>query len=522
MDLSESLLSTYSKEDKLGIEVSDFGPIVEASIDLRPLTVFVGPSNTGKTYLATLIYALHRYFSGRSTPWRFPLNYQRLLDVSPQHVVRETADAFDEFVQQVSIEADKPFGERNIVLPGPIAGAIRSVFETNGGKIGDEIGRCFGVAKTEALIRKGRARTARVVIQRHIPDEPIPFEHELTFKGQETQFKMTVPGEGLLTAVDIGIGEAGKPHDLLNHEIQDVVSRVRRAGKDRDFLARQLLEVIIDLALPQLAGPLSCTPYFLPADRTGVMNAHSTIVNSIIGGASMAGLSPATRIPILTGVLSDFLQQLIDLVQPTHVRSNDLDDLGKRIEDDILNGSVHVESSDTLNYPRFAYRPKGWKSELPLVNASSMVSEIAPLILFLRHFVRRGDALIIEEPESHLHPAMQVEFTQRLVALVHAGVNVIVTTHSEWVLETLGNLVRLAELPPERREGIKGADLSLSRDHIGAWSFKPKRSPRGSVVEEIKFDADAGGLRSDYDEVAERLYNDWATIGNRATDNTSQ
>ena len=40
------------------IEVEDFGPIVHAHVDLRPLTVFVGPSNTRKSYLAILIYAL--------------------------------------------------------------------------------------------------------------------------------------------------------------------------------------------------------------------------------------------------------------------------------------------------------------------------------------------------------------------------------------------------------------------------------------------------------------------------------
>ncbi len=39
--------------DSLELEVADFGPIVNAKIDLRPLTVFVGPSNTGKSYLAT-------------------------------------------------------------------------------------------------------------------------------------------------------------------------------------------------------------------------------------------------------------------------------------------------------------------------------------------------------------------------------------------------------------------------------------------------------------------------------------
>ena len=51
-------------EDTLELEVKDFGPIVEAKIALRPLTVFIGASNTGKSYLAILIYALHRYFSG--------------------------------------------------------------------------------------------------------------------------------------------------------------------------------------------------------------------------------------------------------------------------------------------------------------------------------------------------------------------------------------------------------------------------------------------------------------------------
>ena len=48
------------------IAVKNFGPIAEANIDLRPLTVFVGPSNTGKTYFATLVYALHGMFKGFS------------------------------------------------------------------------------------------------------------------------------------------------------------------------------------------------------------------------------------------------------------------------------------------------------------------------------------------------------------------------------------------------------------------------------------------------------------------------
>ena len=56
------------------LAVKDFGPIAEATVELRPFTVFVGASNTGKSYLAILLYALHRFF-GRRDPtngWHIP------------------------------------------------------------------------------------------------------------------------------------------------------------------------------------------------------------------------------------------------------------------------------------------------------------------------------------------------------------------------------------------------------------------------------------------------------------------
>ena len=52
------------QDHKIHIAVENFGPIEKAEIDLRPLTIFVGESNTGKTYLAALIYAIQRAFEG--------------------------------------------------------------------------------------------------------------------------------------------------------------------------------------------------------------------------------------------------------------------------------------------------------------------------------------------------------------------------------------------------------------------------------------------------------------------------
>ena len=48
----------------LTISVKNFGPIAEGSVDLKPLTIFVGPSNTGKSYMATAVYAVMRGFEG--------------------------------------------------------------------------------------------------------------------------------------------------------------------------------------------------------------------------------------------------------------------------------------------------------------------------------------------------------------------------------------------------------------------------------------------------------------------------
>ena len=59
-----SQLRNTQQHPNVEITVRNFGPIAEAAIDLRPLTVFIGPSNTGKTYFSTLVYALHGVFNG--------------------------------------------------------------------------------------------------------------------------------------------------------------------------------------------------------------------------------------------------------------------------------------------------------------------------------------------------------------------------------------------------------------------------------------------------------------------------
>ena len=54
--------SKTQQHPKVEIAIKNFGPIAEANIDLRPLTVCVGPSNTGKPILLHWCMLLHGVF----------------------------------------------------------------------------------------------------------------------------------------------------------------------------------------------------------------------------------------------------------------------------------------------------------------------------------------------------------------------------------------------------------------------------------------------------------------------------
>ena len=498
--------------DSLELEVNDFGPIVQAKIDLRPLTVFVGPSNTGKSYLATLIYALHRYFCDSSSVNRrlhggaapIPHFWHSVLDRKDvQHVARWAEHVINE-------DSNTPV-EGNICFSNSIMALIRSLFDGQGDRIRREIGRCFGTENTNMLIRRGNRNYTRIVLNRAFPNDAGSFFQELTLRPRETEFRTSMPK---LESLSVNARDIQRWISIL-HRMADGLLESNRALKELRLPALPVMNKILEIALPQLVGTLYRPAFYLPADRTGVMHSHQVVVGALVQSATTAGINPPANTPLLSGVLADFLLQLIQLEPRSYREARPHEIFSTQIEECILHGAVQVESPQGINYPHFTYRPSGWNTSLPLKNASSMVSELAPIVLYLRDVVESGETLIIEEPESHLHPAMQVEFTRQIAALVKAGVSVIVTTHSEWVLEELANIVRRSELPETRRKKMAHGEFALRPEQVGAWLFKQKRRPKGSVVEEIRFDADAGGLDSDFSEVGRQLYNDWATIGNR-------
>lgn len=484
----------------LELTVSNFGPIAEANIELRPMSVFVGPSNTGKSYTAALVYALHRFFS----------DYSYWQDMSFNLLEKDVATTLAwARGTHSNLQRAKRDQSSLIELPESIEVLVRSFLLRNIKHSGDvlksELVRCFGVDKSKDLIRHSSDSHTLFSFWSNFSEagrnDLFRYKVELTKSGT----KVTAPMPGTLPRQIIGARTLFIEDWIDKHEL------------DEEWAAKELLVALASDVVSNMAASLSYPAHYLPADRAGVMHAHQVAVRGLIASASRTGLRRDSPMPVLSGVLGDFMEQLVALAGSLRRAQNKEDeekDLALRLEQTLLRGAVRVEQSQ-INYPSFVYRPDDWKRDLPLMSASSMVSELAPVVLYLRHVVQPGDLLIIEEPESHLHPAMQVEFTRQLAAAVQAGVRILITTHSEWVLEELANLVRLSELPKERRTGIDDEDVVLSPDQVGAWFFEPNSEGNGSTVREISLDTESATFPAGFGLVTESLYNRWAEISAR-------
>ncbi|PJG36276.1 hypothetical protein CGZ54_29350 [Enterobacter hormaechei] len=75
--------------------------------------------------------------------------------------------------------------------------------------------------------------------------------------------------------------------------------------------------------------------------------------------------------------------------------------------------------------------------------SSSSVRALLDIGFYIRCKLKRGDILMIDEPELNLHPKNQRLVARLLAALVNCGVKVFITTHSDYIIKELNILMML-------------------------------------------------------------------------------
>ncbi|HMS40376.1 MAG TPA: AAA family ATPase [Pyrinomonadaceae bacterium] len=381
------------------ITFSNLGSIKKTTLDLRPLTVIIGPNNTNKTYIAYSIYGLWDSLRKETTKSVYTLGLEHTSGTNFSINVENLFDYMIEDTEQIV----KIFNEE-----------LKTFFQDSSKKLFTNVGFEMQLAKNEL----------QNALKKMISAEENPFARGYKFSSHNGALFMDV----------------------------------RNSLRDKNIISLDDEFTAAHRTIWGLKFLLFSRPFLLPAERNAFIITYKILAHNRLKHLRLIQrerISPRSEreLELLReqGVINypqpieDFLDFLTDVEFEKNI-NNDSVERRKfcQIADEI---EASIQGKNKTGFKPTKLGGKELKVnvkkglDIDLYNASSSIKQLAPLLLYLRYRAKENDLLIIDEPEMNLHPESQAKFLEVLGMLVNAGVNVLLTTHSPYFMSHLNNLV---------------------------------------------------------------------------------
>ncbi|VXD11694.1 conserved hypothetical protein [Planktothrix serta PCC 8927] len=434
------------------IKIKNLGIIEQAEINLKPLTVFIGENNTGKTWTAYLLAAIFG------------------------------VEAYKEYLEtQLDL--------KNEVNYPPLETAVKQLIEEGNAQL-DLVN--FSQEYLEKYIN-GVADLAASLMNEFMCSQRISFDN-LDVKielGKSANHYFAKIGNAAIES-KISASKRSKK-GLLNAVKESNNNRVYfYSGNESDILQKLpekvIREFIYEVVFQTIHRSFYGYTYPFPTERTTFITlplfnkiqkekvftvADANEITNDLKNETPINAVQRFIFTMLTASQKNFTEREKEIKDKPKIQK--YINLAKLLEQDILKGKVDFEPSE-LRRELLFQTSNEMKLEMPIV--SSMVKELAPLVLCLRYLVEPDEWLIIDEPEMNLHPSAQVEMIEFLAMLVQAGLNVLITTHSPYIVDHLSNLMRAAKR--DDQEAIKerfylgNIEAFISQEKVGVYLFKDR------------------------------------------------
>ena len=480
----------------VSVKVSNLGPLRSAEAELADLTLFVGENNTGKTFFATVL--------------------SRVLGASPV-----SSSMSPVFRPHLAVPPSIPGQLRDWLLHlyrefeshrrGPVAPWIRPTAETLdwarrsttaylesfGTDVRDNVEYAFGVEATE-LRRRARGHPSPDCYVRVRNTDPT-WEVEVRFDSNRVTVVPPDAHASLRQICEIyrffhsrELGRSGLESPYMSSP--ETMPRFVRRDIQREWISR-------------LYDGWPIRTVHLPAGRTGIMQSYKVIAGAVVRQSAAAGIRPIEIDP-LPGTAADFLSILLEpdrgprglrpLKKPT---TNEHISLLIQELEGTLGASIRRDRSAELGDMVVAITREG---KFPLSRTSSMLSELAPVLLVLKGRIDMGDHITIDEPEAHLHPSIQRVIASFVTKLVTGGIQILITTHSDFFIGQINNAIRSGKLS-------KSAER-VYEDSTKVCALQFTRDERSCIGRPLDIDPVGGIDESTFTEVMSDLYDESADL----------
>lgn len=408
------------------LEIKNFGPVKKASIEIRPILIFIGQQASGKSTIAKLIY----FFQSLSSEFfsRYYQSSSRKINMT-EDLIFPIREKFYEFFGSTFHLPDFEIvyhydDNRKLTLSLTTKKKINALFSDSFFTKKD-FQELYGYKKILIQLKEELAQIDNIAQKVALDEQHRNYLHQLANKIDELFCNMHNDSLFILAGRNATIGYSETFENMLQQSIQrSIEEQGARAFESKE----QTIDETLMLSFMQRVVKMRQTFINLGNFEGMIHNANSRL---------------RSRLKLANKLIREIL---------------------------------HGQYSNSTFGERIVHPGQGY---VYLKNASSGQQESIRILqdAFLSIYQQNKILRIVEEPETHLFPEAQKYTIQLLTLMLNSAPSghLILTTHSPYTLTVINNLIYAAKVGaqhPEQVNSIIPKELWLPLNNVSAYMLQ--------------------------------------------------
>lgn len=455
----------YSK-----ISLENFGIIENANIDIAPLTVLIGPNSSGKSFIAKLIHCFNKN------------EEDDLLENTASQIINSLkflSEDDEKLLMQITSKIKNNFNSSkplkisyDELYPLIQSGFLIYLSDLLKEEIEDEFGEnldglitfsqdSFRINIKNSKIEKTRNRDLEINLE-------LPL-----FESGDEKINIDIHGDDEYIYIN-----------LQDNPIEETFNEMK-----------EFLKIYAVISLLLLDNLLLEHSYYIPAERSEIIMDNKLLTRKVLNKSELS---------------KNQSEVLANIIKINPENKSPFYELGCDLEEEFSGVHAIVDDKNIFNNVIFK---DSKNQEISSKILSTSIHELSVFSLYLKYVLKKGDLLIIEEPEAHMHPKNQRILVKYFTRAINQGLKIMITTHSDYIISQLDNMINLNNVSKETLKELNySSEDILKSEDIKIYNFKKNMNNTYSAVD-IAIQKD-GFVEDNFSKITDELYEETINIRN--------